>query len=264
MALGKVLVVDDETATRRTLGEILRLAGYEVAEAPDGRTALEMLARGAYDVMLLDIRMPGMSGLEVLARVDEEGMDVEVILLTAYSSVESAVAALRHGAVDYLIKPANPDEIIATVNKALQRRQKRLRQRRLLEQLEASLRALKGAEIEGESDADEDDEFIWLTPEVKVDFSRRLLHYREQTISLSPSEARLLAKLLEHEGEVLTHQQLVREVQGYEVSAWEAPEMLRPLVSRLRAKLSLIPGGREWITNVRGVGYVLELPSGTG
>jgi len=264
-SLGNVLVVDDERTTRITLTDILRLEGYNVDAVPNGERALQQLTAAVYDVMLLDLMMPGIGGLEVLARLDEMKQDVEVVLLTAYSSVESAVAALRHGAADYLIKPAKPEEIVRSVSKALQRRRRRLRQHHLLEQLERSVRQLKATDDEERAAAAETvrapraDDRIPLPGGAWVDLTRRRLYHRDEEIILSPAEARLFRTLLEHEGEVMTHRELVRLVQGYEVLDMEAPDMLRPLVSRLRSKLGRVPGGREWIVNVRGVGYVLEL-----
>ncbi len=256
---GNVLVVDDERPTRATLADILRLEGYTVVPVPDGPSALERLSQQEYDVVLLDLRMPGMNGLEVLERIRKAGWDVEVVLLTAHSSVESAIGALRHGAADYLIKPAHPDEIRAAVSKALERRRQRLKQRHLLEELMRTMHGEEGRGLNGgERQADER---VSLSADAWVDFKRRRLHVGEEEVPLSPTEARLLNILLAHEGEVIAHQELVRLVQGYDVEAAEASEMLRPLVSRLRAKLGHIPGGRAWLVNVRGVGYLLERPS---
>ncbi len=252
---GKVLVVDDQQITRTTLADILRLEGYEVTPAADGPAALAALERQEYDVMLLDLMMPGMSGLEVLARLREADWDGEVVLLTAHSSVESAIGALRHGAADYLLKPASAPEIIAAVQKALERRRQRMKQRRLLEEL---MKTMHGDEPAQPAARRREDERVPLTPAASVDFKRRQLYVGDETVSLSPTEARLLEILLAREGEVVPHAELVRLVQGYEVEAGEASEMLRPLVSRLRSKLAHIPGGRGWVGNVRGVGYVLE------
>ncbi len=253
---GSILVVDDERTTRATLADILRLEGYTVVPVADGPAALEQLRRQEYDVMLLDLRMPGMNGLEVLERVRKAGWDVEVVLLTAHSSVESAIGALRHGAADYLVKPAHPDEIRAAVGKALERRRQRLKQRHLLEELMRTMHGEEGGHTEGgERQASER---IPLSPEAWVDFKRRQLYVGDEEVPLSPTEARLLKILLAREGDVIPHQELVRLVQGYEVEAAEASEMLRPLVSRLRSKLGHIPGGRAWLVNVRGVGYLLE------
>lgn len=265
MAVGRVLVVDDELYPRMSLTDILQLEGYEVDAVPNGTLALQRLEEGNYDVVVLDLIMPGISGLEVLAEIDRTSKDVEIILLTAHSSVESAIAALRHGAVDYLMKPAKPEEIVRAVGKAIQRRRRRLRQRQVLEQLERSVQQLKK---EGFADAEEignlseqllpSDKRMRLPGDVVFDVERRRIYHGDQSIVLSPAEARLLQKLVQHRGEVLSHKDLVRWVQGYEVAEWEAPGMLRPLMSRLRSKLGQLPGGRKWIANVRGVGYVFE------
>ena len=259
---GKILVVDDEIDTRTTLKDILQLEGYQVTTAANGEEALQKVAQNEYDVMILDIVMPKMDGLTVLKRLSNLPVDVEIILLTAHSSVSSAVAALRHGAADYLLKPAAPHEIINTVEKAFQRRLQRRKQQRLLTQLEQSLQALKSESIPGGGAPPETSavHIIPLTPNAWVDMTRRHIRYGTETISLTPTEGRLLHVFLEHEGEVLEHQRLVKMAQGYEVASWEAPDVLRPLISRLRSKLKRIPGGWHWIANVRGVGYVFERP----
>lgn len=268
MVVGKVLVVDDELVPRMSLTDILQLEGYEVDAVPNGALALQRLEERDYDVLLLDLIMPGISGLEVLAEIDKTSKDVEIILLTAHSSVESAIAALRHGAVDYLMKPAKPEEIVQAVGKAVQRRQRRLRHQQVLQQLERSVQQLKEdglVDATNTTDAEESlssRERVYLPGGVLFDVERRRLYYEDQNVVLSPAEARLLQTLVQHKGEVLSHRDLVRWVQGYEVAEWEAPGMLRPLMSRLRAKLDPLPGGREWIANVRGVGYVFEEEEG--
>ncbi len=259
---GKILVVDDEKDTRTTLKDILELEGYRVATAANGEEALKKMQQDEYDVIILDIVMPGMDGITVLEHLSQMPIDIEIVLLTAHSSVSSAIAALRHGAADYLLKPAAPDEIINTVEKAFQRRLQRLKQQHLLTQLEASLQALKNeSTLRSAAPAEASTpHVISLTTNAWVDMTRRRIHYGKETIPLTPTEGRLLQVFLEHEGEVLEHQQLVKMAQGYEVAPWEAPDVLRPLVSRLRSKLKHIPGGWHWITNVRGVGYVFERP----
>ena len=99
----KILVVDDEKVARKSLADILRLEGYEVAEVEDGSNALEVLEAKEIDLMLLDIRMPGMDGIEVMQKASELAPDTEIIMLTAHGSMESAVESLRYGAHDYLI-----------------------------------------------------------------------------------------------------------------------------------------------------------------
>jgi DNA-binding NtrC family response regulator len=116
----QILVVDDEKLIRWSLRKNLADAGYEVVEAEDGQQALEVLDRDVVDLMLLDVRMPKKDGLEVLAHMVEHNSEIPVVLMTAFSSVEGAVDAMKRGAFDYLVKPFNHDEVLLVVRKALQ------------------------------------------------------------------------------------------------------------------------------------------------
>jgi DNA-binding NtrC family response regulator len=116
----RILVVDDETLIRWALRKYLVGFGYEVLEAEDGQQALDVLDEESVDLMLLDVRMPQKDGLEVLAHVNEHYSEIPVVLMTAFSSVEGAVDAMKRGAFDYLMKPFNHDEVLLVVRKALQ------------------------------------------------------------------------------------------------------------------------------------------------
>ncbi len=255
--IGKVLVVDDEETMRRSLADILRLEGYQVQAVSSGEAAVDLLRKDTFDVILLDIKMPGMDGLEVLRTVARIAPETMVILLTAHGSLESAVEAVRYQAHDYLVKPATTQQILNSVTKAIGRRTELMHKRSLIEQRGAyqTERREMSREIEPR--------LIPLSNDIMVDLARREM-WRGQVprdgakVKLTPTEAKLLKVLLENRGRVLTHRELVLMVQGYEVTDWEAPEVLRPLVSRLRQKLSHFQDGESWIVNVRGTGYVLE------
>lgn len=255
---GKIIIVDDEETARRSLGDILRLEGYQVITKANGEDAVQELEQdNSYDLMLLDLKMPGMSGLEVLEKTTKLAPDCNVIMLTAHGSLESAIEALRQGAHDYILKPAAPHEIVASVSKGIGKRTESERKRRLLEQMEASLLELKDAE--GVETAPESVRSLFsLGSDVKVDLERREIWHGEEKISLTPTEGKLMKVLLENRGRVLSHRELVLLVQGYQTTDWEAPEIMRPLVSRLRRKLASFSGGEEWIVNVRGTGYVFD------
>jgi len=117
----RLLVVDDEAAQRRILGEILARAGYQVETADGAQAALECVAADGADLVLTDLRMPGTSGIDLLAQVKEHDPEIEVVLMTAYSDVKTAVEAMRRGAYDYLAKPFEKDELLVTVAKAADR-----------------------------------------------------------------------------------------------------------------------------------------------
>jgi DNA-binding response OmpR family regulator len=258
-SVGKILVVDDEETMRRSLADILRLEGFQVQVAPSGAVAVDVLRHQQIDLMLLDLKMPGMDGLDVLREAAVIAPDTMVILLTAHGSLESAMEALRQQAFDYLLKPSTPAKIISAVQKAMLRRNEALSKRMLIEQLDTSLQKLKGVE-RGEYSSPAPNTVVSLGAGLYVDFSRRLLWLdgENQKANLTPTEGKLLNVLVEHAGKVLEHKELVRLVQGYDVNEWEAPEVLRPLVSRLRQKLARFPGGDGLIVNVRGTGYLFE------
>ncbi len=253
-----ILVVDDEKAARKSLADILRLEGYEVTAVEDGQSALDTLSDQAFDLMLLDIRMPGMDGIEVMQKAVEISPDMQIIMLTAHGSMESAIEALRYGAHDYLIKPSSPQEILSSVAGAMARQAESQRKRLLLGQLETSLQQLK--DVEGAPQANVAGQRVIALPDgVMVDLARREIWRGNDRVTLTPTEGKLLKVLLENRGRVMTHRDLVFLVQGYEITDWEAPEVLRPLVSRLRRKLSKFPDGEKWIANVRGTGYVFDI-----
>ncbi len=115
----QVLVVDDEEAIRNGIAEVLGLMGLKVATAASGAAALEMLARSPYAVVLLDIRMPDLDGMEVLKRIRQDHPESEVIMITAFPTIPGAVEAIKHGALDYLVKPFRIDDLEAVVQRAL-------------------------------------------------------------------------------------------------------------------------------------------------
>ena len=121
--MAHILVADDDEGVRTFLAEALELDGHEVETAPDGVTALELASRRAFDVVITDLTMPRMDGMTLLRRVKEDSPEVEVILLTAFGSIESAVAAMRTGAFDYLTKPlSSPAELRVCVARAVERK----------------------------------------------------------------------------------------------------------------------------------------------
>jgi DNA-binding response OmpR family regulator len=240
MMKSNILVVDDEPVARQSLTDILKLEGYLVNSAPNGQAAVEYIRTHPVDLMIVDLRMPGMDGLEVVQVVNQVSPETEVILLTAFGSTESAVQALRLRIHDYLLKPASPAQILASVKKGLTRRTARTKTSSVV------------------TDSDEAIEIFNLKDGTSVDLSRRQIKHKSKVEHLTPAEGRLLRILMENEGKVYSHRELVLLVQGYDTSQREAPEILRPLVSRLRHKLEQFPALSERVVSVRGTGYLYE------
>jgi DNA-binding response OmpR family regulator len=237
-----ILVVDDEPVARQSLTDILRLEGYTVNSVPNGQSAVEYVRTHPVELMIVDLRMPGMDGLEVVQVVNQISPETEVILLTAFGSTESAVQALRLRIHDYLLKPAPPVQVINSIKKGLARRDARLKVRG-----NPSL-----------ADVDDGGAEFTLKDGTHIDLSRRQVRKKDKIMHLTPAEGRLLRVLIENPGRVYSHRELVLLVQGYDTSQREAPEILRPLVSRLRHKLEDYPSLSDRITSVRGTGYVYE------
>lgn len=231
-----ILVVDDEPVARQSLSDILRLEGYQVTAVANGELAVDHVRQYTVDLIVLDLKMPGMNGMDVVQVVNQISPDTEIILLTAFGSVETAVEALRQRVHDYLFKPASPNQILESVRRGLERREAKLAERKEEEEIQ-----------------------VYTTKNgIEVDLMRRTVSQGDLTESLTPAEGHLLKVFLGNAGKVFSHRELVLLVQGYDVSQREAQEILRPLVSRLRHKLSAFPTLHERIVSVRGTGYVYE------
>jgi DNA-binding response OmpR family regulator len=237
-----ILVVDDEPVARQSLTDILRLEGYTVNSVPNGQAAVEFVRTHPVDLMVVDLRMPGMDGLEVIQVVNQISPETEIILLTAFATTETAIQALRLRIHDYLLKPASPAQVLNSIRKGLSRKEARLKMRGGVSTL----------------DVDEGTVEFTLKDGTYIDLSRRQVRKKDQIVHLTPAEGRLLRVLIENPGKVYSHRELVLLVQGYDTSQREAPEILRPLVSRLRHKLEPFPALADRIVSVRGTGYLYE------
>ena len=241
--MARVLIVDDEEVARISLAEILRLEGYTIKAVGSGQAAVELLRTATFDVMILDLKMPGMSGMDVLRSLVDTLMDLKIIVLTAHGSMDSAIQAIRFRVHDYLLKPVLPEQIVESIESAL---------------------LSKKSGMDGRDGEGGHARYFSLPGGSILDFNKRTITWRDGNLSLTPTEARLMTVLVESLGQLITHSELVLSCQGYKVDNEEAAKILRPVVSRLRQKMSALPGWDEWIKNVRGAGYVLELPAGQG
>jgi two-component system response regulator MprA len=219
-----VLVVDDEPAVRTSLDRALRMAGYDVALAPDGSAALSSLASSPVDAVVLDVAMPGVDGLEVCRRMRSEGDRTAVLMLTARDAVDDRVAGLDAGADDYLVKPF------------------------ALRELQARLRALLRRTEVGSSS-------VLALDDLVMDVPSHVVRRGEREIELTRTEFSLLQLFLEHPGQVLRRTQIFERVWGYDFGA--TSNTLGVYVGYLRRKLEA-GGEPRLLHTVRGLGYVLR------
>src|SRR5579864_410121 len=138
---GRILIVDDELVVRDSLGKWFTSEGYAAKPVGSGREALEIIQRKEFDIALIDIKMPGMDGMELQARLKEADPELTVVMMTGYASVETAVQALKRGAYDYITKPVDPDELSHLVGNALEHRRASREVVRLRESLQEVLPA---------------------------------------------------------------------------------------------------------------------------
>ncbi|MGQ9888692.1 MAG: response regulator transcription factor [Aggregatilineales bacterium] len=268
-----VLVVDDEGAIRYSVSKTLQRVGYNVSEAASGEEALEIMKKQYFDVVLTDIRMPGLTGVELLRRIKEVAPDAIVILMTGYASLGTAVEALRLGAHDYLIKPSSSQDIRQSVARGVERSRNLKRRRALLDAIRSNVSELTRADVDVISaDFDEVDTVPLKTAEpVEESLSANMtlgpltiypgryqIAVGDRPIDLTPTEFDLLLYLAAHRGRVVSCHELVREVRGYAVDEAEAREVIRPHVSNLRRKLKQAGQDADLIVNVRGIGYRLS------
>lgn len=257
---GHILIIDDEPSLRHTLARILQRANFEVTTAASGQEGLALLGQHAFDLVYLDIRMPDMSGMEVLKRIHATQPDLPVVLFTAQPDLNSALEALRQGAADYLLKPLQPGEMIQRTESILaqQARERRKRQIRVqIESLEAELRSLENAEVSqppASSPENEADRFL-TRGKITLDLLARRLTFDGQTINLPPTTFDYLLVLLRHAPNVVDYRTLVTEAQGYEVEFREAQELVKWHIHQIRQAIEPDERSPRYLINVRGTGY---------
>jgi len=220
----KILVIEDDKELLKGLIDNLTLEGYEVISAQDGERGLELVKKEHPDLIILDLMLPKLSGEEVCRTLREENNLTPIIMLTAKGEESDKVKGLRLGADDYLTKPFSLLELFARI--------------------EAILRRVKKEKVEIEKYQFED---------IVVDFTHLEVRKRGKQIKLSPKEFFILKFLIEHEGEVIRRETLLREVWGYNV--FPSTRTVDNFIVKLRKKLERDPENPKHILTVHGIGY---------
>ena len=257
---GHILIIDDEASLRQTLARVLQRAGHEVTTAESGELALSLIAATAFDLVYMDIRMPGMPGLEALKRVHASHPDLPVVLFTAQPDVNSAVEALRLGATDYLLKPLRPQVLIERTQAILSQREKERRRRELQSQIQSLQSELKKLDSDEEPVAVPDlagttSERFVSRGTVKLDLHTRRVTVGGRVASLPPTAFDYLLVLARHAPNVVEYQTLVTEAQGYQSDPREAQELAKWHIHHVRQMIEPDPQNPTHIINVRGSGY---------
>lgn len=260
---GHILIMDDEAALRQTLARILQQAGFEVTTAENGEQGLAFIQTTKFDLIFMDLRMPGKAGLDVLKLIHASHPTLPVVLFTAQPDLNSAVEALRNGATDYLLKPLKPQTLIERAQSILANQYKENRKREIALQIEALQMELKNL-VNSEGDQ------VRLMPAASMaierflkrgalvlDMHTRRLIINEQTINLPPTSFDYLLVLARHSPETVSYQTLVAEAQGYQAEAREAQELTKWHIHQLRQAIEKDAHNPAYLINVRGAGYRL-------
>ncbi|MGA1201917.1 MAG: response regulator transcription factor [Planctomycetota bacterium] len=224
-----ILVVEDDAAIRRGIVDALTYSKYEVVECGDGEAGLERALGGGFDLLLLDVMLPGIDGFEVLRALRRERSPLPVILITARGAEDDRVEGLRGGADDYVVKPFSARELLARVEAVLRRVPQRPA-------------AIRGVVSDG----------------IKVDLERREARLADETaVPLSEKEAELITYLAVHPDRAISRDELLQRVWGLDPRG-VTTRTIDMHIARLREKLGDDPNAPSFVTTVRGKGYMLS------
>lgn len=233
----KVLVVDDEQSIATLLQYNLQQAGYEVLTAADGEEGKTIALAERPDLIILDLMLPKMDGIEVCKQLRQEKVNIPILMLTAKDDEFDKVLGLELGADDYMTKPFSPREVVARIKAILRRTQNQLEQ---------------------ENQAVEQDKDYLEIGELKVFPERYEAFYEENQLELTPKEFELLVFLVKHKGRVLTRDQLLSSVWNYDFAG--DTRIVDVHISHLREKIEQDTKKPDYIKTIRGLGYKLEEP----
>lgn len=218
----RVLVVEDEPAIALGLEDDLRLEGYDVEVARDGDTGASRAHGGEFDVILLDVMLPGRNGFEICREIRRRGIVTPVIMLTAKAQEAEKVLGLELGADDYVTKPFSPAELRARIRAVLRR-------------------------------AATDDPSVYRFGDVEADFARFELRRAGRPVHVTPLELKLLAALVRHRGKALGRAEIRKDVWGPDV--FMTDRVIDTHIVNLRKKIEPDPSAPRYVVSVRGIGY---------
>jgi two-component system alkaline phosphatase synthesis response regulator PhoP len=224
----RILLVEDSADVQLTVADLLRAHGHEVVASGDGQDGLRIANEQQFDLMILDVMLPGMDGFELCSAVRERGFDGAILMLTARAQVDDRVEGLRTGADDYLIKPFDPKELLARVSALLRRLGKT--------PLTPVLKFRFG--------------------DVVVDFERREVLRGGVVVNLAAKEMQLLRQLIDHRGRVLSREQLLLRI--WQDQPFIGHRTVDVHIAWLRQKLEENPQVPRYIITVRGEGYLFQ------
>jgi DNA-binding response OmpR family regulator len=265
MSPAYVLIVEDDQNAAQVLQIMLQRSGHKTRLAHNGSSAQSLIASQKFNVVILDLNLgkDEINGIDLLVILRERSPETAVILLTGYATLDSAIAAVHLGAHDYLLKPSSMEQIRQSVNQALQKQYANRQQQATFAQLEQqldqtliSVRQALGDAYSPSPPTPPETRFI-NRDDLVVDFTRQIAFSAGKPLDLTLIEYGLLVYLIRVAPRLVTPQELVAQVHGYDSDADEAGKTIRPHISRLRRKLRQAGAG-DVINTIRGRGYTID------
>ena len=265
-AMDTILIVDDEAAVQHFFERVLQRDGFQVAVASDGETALALIAAQEFDLVLLDLQLKGIGGLDVLGELRRQWPATPVIIITAHASLDTAIKALRQGAHDYLIKPCRVDDLRTSIRAGLLKRQQELQRREspalansASPSIEPDLQDLRPVSVpsSGQLTRPIGQNQSASPIGLNIDSIRHAATLDNSRLELSPVEFAIVTYLVNESPRVISAEELAREVQGYVSVPEESRDTIRSHIYHIRAKMKSA-AERDVIRTVRGVGYAID------
>ena len=261
---GSVLIIDDEASLRSTLTRILQNAGCKATSAANGTEAIKLLSSNTFDLVFLDLRLPDIHGLDILREIRKNYPRLPVVVLTAHGTMNSAVEAMHLDATDYLLKPIDPEVLVARTKAILLTQRKDKRRQEIQEQI--SLLQAELADIDNTSGTNthlpyspsNDSRHIRIGP-LTLNLQTRRAELAGQDLDIPPTSFDYLVVLARHAPDVVRFQTLVVEAQGYHAEFSEARELAKWHIHVLRQIIESDPKKPRLLLNVRGVGYQMVI-----
>ncbi len=266
-SLIRILIVDDEENTRSAIKRALELFGYQTEDAANGSQAISWLSRARFDLVLLDLNMPEVNGVQVMDYIQTNQPGLAVIVLTAHATLDSAITAIKTGAVDYLLKPQSIQNIHKTIQHAIKTRSTENHRQELISIIENTLNRLKS------SNEHPDKQLTSFSPDQTQTQKPKLILNAEEmtatvtqgvpvetrTVKLTSDQFAILSYMNQYIDKLVSNVQLAEMALKYKnLSPNEADQIIRPHILRIRKKIELDPVNPILIRTIRGAGYLLS------
>ena len=258
-----ILIIDSNKKDAKTLASFLQSEGYHTQIAPSGEQGLIEISESSIALVILDHGNLPDRGIEIIQEITDIDPALQLIIHSRDKSFDSAIEALRKRAADYLQKPCADEQALGAIKLALDYRTKQLRRAQYYEQVDYLWTRIKHLDKIEKDEVDRGEafksRFSTINQSTMVDLEKQAILHNDKTVPLSQADLRLLCVFLNNPRQILSFQDIILMKDSVELPTEEAQYKVRPMVSRLRTRLSDIPGADEWIESVRGIGYVFNI-----